>query len=52
MKPESPSPRKTGGGRNAQTGWLPLQHKMATLSTNSVHRLMPNATHIAHRGQD
>jgi len=27
--------------RDAQTGWLPLQDRMATLSTNSSHRLVP-----------
>jgi pimeloyl-ACP methyl ester carboxylesterase len=27
--------------RDAQAGWLPLQHRMATLSTNSSHRLVP-----------
>jgi pimeloyl-ACP methyl ester carboxylesterase len=34
-------------GKNALTGWLPLQDKMATLSTNSVHRVMRNATHTS-----
>jgi pimeloyl-ACP methyl ester carboxylesterase len=29
----------------AQTGWLPLQDEMVNLSTNSVHRLVPDATH-------
>ena len=33
--------------KNAQTGWLPLQDQMATLSTNSVHRVMQNATHTS-----
>jgi pimeloyl-ACP methyl ester carboxylesterase len=33
--------------KNAQTGWLPLQDKLATLSTNSVHRVMHNATHTS-----
>jgi pimeloyl-ACP methyl ester carboxylesterase len=27
--------------RDAQAGWLPLQDKMATLSTNSSHRVVP-----------
>ena len=27
--------------RDAQAGWLPLQDRMATLSTNSSHRLVP-----------
>jgi hypothetical protein len=34
-------------GKNAQTGWFALQDKMATLSTNSIHRVMPNATHTS-----
>jgi hypothetical protein len=34
-------------GKNALAGWLPLQDKMATLSTNSVHRVMQNATHTS-----
>lgn len=29
----------------AEDGWLPLQDEMVTLSTNSVHRLLPDATH-------
>ena len=31
--------------RDAQPGWLPLQDKMATLSTNAVHRVSAQATH-------
>jgi hypothetical protein len=27
--------------RDAQAGWLPLQDRMATLSTNSSHRVVP-----------
>jgi hypothetical protein len=27
--------------RDAQAGWLPLQEEMATLSTNSSHRVVP-----------
>jgi len=27
--------------RDAQAGWLPLQDEMATLSTNSSHRVVP-----------
>ena len=27
--------------RDAETGWLPLQDKLATLSTNSSHRVVP-----------
>ena len=27
--------------RDAQAGWLPLQERMATLSTNSSHRVVP-----------
>ena len=29
--------------RDAQVGWLPLQDRMATLSTNSSHRVVPHA---------
>ena len=29
----------------AQTGWLPLQDEMVTLSSNGVHRVLPDATH-------
>jgi hypothetical protein len=32
-------------GKDAQAGWLPLQDKMALLSSNSVHRVLPNVTH-------
>jgi hypothetical protein len=32
---------------DAQVGWLPLQDKLATLSTNSVHRVIQDATHIS-----
>ena len=28
-------------GRDALTGWLPLQDRMAALSTNSTHRIVP-----------
>ncbi|HKG92277.1 MAG TPA: alpha/beta fold hydrolase [Gemmatimonadaceae bacterium] len=31
--------------RDALDGWLPLQDELAALSTNSVHRVLPNATH-------
>jgi hypothetical protein len=31
--------------RDAQRGWRPLQNDLATLSTNSVHRVLANATH-------
>ena len=31
----------------AQTGWLPLQEEMLTLSTNSEHRVLPDATHTS-----
>jgi hypothetical protein len=27
--------------RDAEEGWLPLQDRMATLSTNSSHRVVP-----------
>jgi pimeloyl-ACP methyl ester carboxylesterase len=32
-------------GRGAQDGWIPLQDDLATLSTNSVHRVLPRAEH-------
>jgi hypothetical protein len=28
-------------------GWLPLQDRMATLSTNSIHRVEQHATHTS-----
>lgn len=31
----------------AQDGWLPLQSELAALSTNSQHRVVPNATHTS-----
>jgi hypothetical protein len=31
--------------KEAQRGWLPLQNEMARLSTNSLHRVLVNATH-------
>jgi len=34
-------------GKDAQEGWLPLQDAMARLSTNSVHRVLPGATHAS-----
>lgn len=33
--------------REAQEGWLPAQDKLATLSTNSSHRRLPNVTHAS-----
>jgi pimeloyl-ACP methyl ester carboxylesterase len=33
--------------KDAMTGWLPLQREMTGLSTNSVQRLLPNATHAS-----
>jgi pimeloyl-ACP methyl ester carboxylesterase len=33
--------------RGAQEGWLPLQTEMAALSTNSLHQVLPNATHAS-----
>ena len=33
--------------KEAQEGWLPLQAEMAGLSTNSIHRVLPNATHAS-----
>ena len=31
--------------KGAQPGWLPLQDKMARLSTNSAHRVLPHTDH-------
>ena len=31
--------------RDADDGWIPMQEDLTTLSTNSVHRYLPNATH-------
>ena len=33
--------------KGAQDGWLPLQDQLADLSTNSLHRVIPNATHTS-----
>ncbi len=32
-------------GKGAQAGWLPLQDKMTALSSNSVHRVLPDTDH-------
>jgi pimeloyl-ACP methyl ester carboxylesterase len=32
-------------GKGAVPGWLPLQEKIAGLSTNSVHRILPDTDH-------
>jgi pimeloyl-ACP methyl ester carboxylesterase len=32
-------------GKDAQAGWLPLQDKMVQLSSNSVHRVLPDVSH-------
>jgi pimeloyl-ACP methyl ester carboxylesterase len=34
-------------GKGAQDGWLPLQDKMVQLSSNSVHRVLVNASHAS-----
>ena len=34
-------------GKDAQDGWLPLQDAIARLSTNSVHRVLPDTTHAS-----
>ncbi|MDO8291004.1 MAG: alpha/beta hydrolase [Parvibaculum sp.] len=34
-------------GRDAQTGWVALQNELPRLSTNSQHRVLPNATHMS-----
>jgi pimeloyl-ACP methyl ester carboxylesterase len=31
--------------KGAQAGWLPLQEKMTSLSTNSAHRILPDTDH-------
>jgi hypothetical protein len=33
--------------KNAQTGWAQLQDELATLSSKTVHRLLPDATHAS-----
>ena len=33
--------------KDAMTGWLPLQKEMTGLSTNSVQRILPDATHAS-----
>jgi pimeloyl-ACP methyl ester carboxylesterase len=33
--------------KDAHAGWMPLQDEMLTLSTNSVHRVLQNATHTS-----
>jgi len=33
--------------KEAQDGWLPLQDEMAALSTDSLHRVLPKATHAS-----
>ena len=33
--------------KDAMTGWLPLQKEMTGLSTNSVQRMLPDATHAS-----
>ncbi len=34
-------------GKDAQDGWLPLQDKMVQLSSNSVHRVLPDVSHAS-----
>lgn len=34
-------------GKDAQDGWQPLQDDLARLSSNSIHRNLPNATHAS-----
>lgn len=34
-------------GRDAQPGWIALQNELPQLSTNSLHRVLPNATHMS-----
>jgi pimeloyl-ACP methyl ester carboxylesterase len=34
-------------GKDASRGWMPLQEAMTTLSTNTVHRVLPDATHVS-----
>ena len=36
----------------AEEGWLPLQERMVNLSTNSVHRVLPDATHASLIGDE
>jgi pimeloyl-ACP methyl ester carboxylesterase len=34
-------------GKDAAPGWMPLQEAMTTLSTNTVHRVLPDTTHAS-----
>ena len=34
-------------GRDAQAGWMPLQLDLVSLSSNSAHRVLPNAAHMS-----
>jgi hypothetical protein len=45
--PEEPVARASSNACRASTGWMGLQNKMADLSTNSVHRVVPGATHAS-----
>ena len=38
--------------REAQNGWIPLQGELARLSSNSQHRVVPNATHTSLVGDE
>ena len=33
--------------KDAPDGWLPLQDEMTKLSSNSMHRVLPNTTHAS-----
>jgi hypothetical protein len=39
-------------GREHDSAWLAAQDKLATLSTNSRHRIVVNATHLASSRQN
>ena len=39
-------------GSEAQEGWIPLQNELAALSSNCVHRVLPNVTHEALVGDE
>jgi len=34
-------------GKDADRGWMPLHDAMTTLSSNTVHRVLPGATHLS-----
>ena len=48
LKTLSPRPLIVVTAANeAQDGWIPMQSELAALSSNSEHRVVPNATHLS-----